>query len=408
MRRWTIWLLLILPIPCWADATAAFNDGKNLGNAVNPQNLGAISAGSIQDKLPAYGQSVAETGYFQGGHGDTVGPGAGKVSLCATATPDSDPIRRQECDAVNFLARNPDIRPQFTITSNDPMILGARTARNSAEAVFQSSGISGGMGSNSQCVTRTETSPAQTTTETCSSIRELTTEQCTMGRIINIDSDANYQCDETVNAYEIFTCKRSFSFTTKVIQVTAWNCPRTWNGVQETCDNDGYNPVVYDVTVDCPDANGAIAITAKRYISSTYSPYVKCSIPYQYFDTFYGGAPCVDVEGIPIEGCSVVECGKPEITSYTIPVGGIKYFPNWTLNPRAANGGSYATWPAYFKNEGNGYISYHFVDLCGGNEGYWHHTALNNHQLTTRVENNTVLDGIAFHNECATLEARSQ
>ena len=107
MRRWTIWLLLLLPMPCWADAIAAFNDGKNLGNAVNPQNLGAISAGSIQDKLPAYGQSVAETGYFQGGHGDTISPGAGKVSLCATATPDSNPIRRQECDAVNFLARNP-------------------------------------------------------------------------------------------------------------------------------------------------------------------------------------------------------------------------------------------------------------------------------------------------------------
>ena len=50
MRLWTIGLLLLLPIQCWADATAAFNDGKNLGNAVNPQNLGAISAGSIQDK----------------------------------------------------------------------------------------------------------------------------------------------------------------------------------------------------------------------------------------------------------------------------------------------------------------------------------------------------------------------
>lgn len=226
MRRWTIWFLLLLPIPCWADATAAFNDGKNLGNAVNPQNLGAISAGSIQDKLPAYGQSVAETGYFQGGHGDTIGPGAGKVSLCATATPDSNPIRRQECDAVNFLARNPDIRPQFTITSNDPMILGARTARNSAEAVFQSSGINGGMGSNSQCVTRTETTPAQTTTETCSSIRELTTEQCTMGRVINIDSDANFQCDQTINAYETLKCRRGNSVTVGFGQCT----PGAWLG----------------------------------------------------------------------------------------------------------------------------------------------------------------------------------
>lgn len=226
MRQWTIWLFLLLPFPCWADATSAFNDGKNLGNAVNPQNLGAISIGSIQDKLPAYGQLVAETGYFQGGHGDTIGPGAGKVSLCATETPDSNPIRRQECDAVNFLARNPDIRPQFTITSNDPMILGVRTARNSAEAVFQASGISGGIGSNSQCVTRTETTPAQTTTETCSSIRELTTEQCTMRRIIDIDSDANFQCDQTINAYETLKCRRGNSVTVGFGQCT----PGAWLG----------------------------------------------------------------------------------------------------------------------------------------------------------------------------------
>jgi hypothetical protein len=226
MKRWAPCLLLLLSFPCWADASAAFTDGKNLGNAVNPLNLGAISAGNIQDKLPAYGQSVAETGYFQGGHGDTVGPGAVKVSLCATATPDSDPIRRQECDAVNFLARNPDIRPQFTITSNDPMILSARTERNSAEAVFQSSGISGGMGSNSQCVTRTETTPAQSTTETCSSIRELTTEQCTMGRIINIDTDANFQCDQTINAYETLKCRRGNSVTVGFDQCT----PGVWLG----------------------------------------------------------------------------------------------------------------------------------------------------------------------------------
>jgi hypothetical protein len=106
------------------------------------------------------------------------------------------------------------------------MVIGARTARNSAESVFQSSGISGGMGSNSQCVTRTETTPAQTTTETCSSIRELTTEQCTMGRIINIDSDANFQCDQTINAYETLKCRRGNSVTVGFGQCT----PGAWLG----------------------------------------------------------------------------------------------------------------------------------------------------------------------------------
>jgi len=37
MKRWTALLLLLLSFPCWADASAAFTEGKNLGNAVNQQ-----------------------------------------------------------------------------------------------------------------------------------------------------------------------------------------------------------------------------------------------------------------------------------------------------------------------------------------------------------------------------------
>jgi hypothetical protein len=225
--RQFIWVVaLCCSTIAFADQGAAFQEGKTLGGGANTATFSGIGSGAAADKVPAYGSSPTEAQLYQGGQGQVVGPGIAKTQQCASYAPGADRIANQECDAVNFLARNPDIRPQFTITSNDPMILGARTARNSAEAVFQSSGISGGMGSNSQCVTRTETTPAQTTTETCSSIRELSTEQCTMGRIINIDSDANFQCDQTINAYETLKCRRGNSVTVGFGQCT----PGAWLG----------------------------------------------------------------------------------------------------------------------------------------------------------------------------------
>ena len=160
-RGITLAVLLLAPWLAMADQNGAFADGRSLGASLNQQNRDAITAGNIENKIPAYGQSAAEATYFQGGRGDTVAPGVARVSTCSSVTPDSDPIRRQECAAVNFLARNPDIRPQFSITGSDSMILGARNARANAESAFQSLGIAGGTGSSTQCQTRTETTPAQ-------------------------------------------------------------------------------------------------------------------------------------------------------------------------------------------------------------------------------------------------------
>lgn len=196
-----------------ADQNGAFQNGKSLGSSVNQGAFSGINSGAASDKIPGYGTNPSETQFFQGGQGQLSGPGISKMQNCATATPDSDPIKRQECEAVNFLARNPQIRPQFNITKNDPMILAAKHARNNAESFFQSLGIKGGAGSSTQCTTKTETTPAQYTTETCSSLKEVGEQQCTMGRVINIDADANFQCEQTVNAYETLKCRRSSNIT---------------------------------------------------------------------------------------------------------------------------------------------------------------------------------------------------
>lgn len=225
-RTATFFMLLSLIGLALADQSSAFHDGKGFGAAKNQGVFDSINTGTASDKIPAYGATPAETQYYQGGKGQLTGPGIGKMQSCGSYTPGSDKIANQECEAVNFLARNPQVRPQFNITKNDPMIIGAKNARNSAESFFQAIGIDGGAGSSSQCTTRTETTPAQYTTETCSSAKEIGTQQCTMGRVINIDTDANFQCEQTINAYESLKCRRGSSVTVGFGQCT----PGAWLG----------------------------------------------------------------------------------------------------------------------------------------------------------------------------------
>ena len=206
-----------------ADQGTAFSDGNRLGNAVNPETYNAIGADSIKGKLPAFGTLAPESGYFQGGQGETYGPGNAKVWDCANQAPVGDPVQRQECEAVNFLAKNPELRPQFSITGKDPMILGARAARNAGDSVLKTLGMAE---SGTQCVARTEIVPGQTTTESCSAIREVTTAQCTMGRLIDIDADARFECEQTINSYENLKCRRGSSVTVGFGQCS----PGSWLG----------------------------------------------------------------------------------------------------------------------------------------------------------------------------------
>lgn len=188
--------------------SSAFAEGQTLGSGSNAQAFGNISAAAAQGKVPGYGVAPVEAGYYGGGRGDTMAPGAAKVSTCGSSTPSADPIARQECEAVNFLARNPDIRPQFSISTNDAMVLKTKALRSSAEATFQSNGLYGG--SSPSCTTTTNTTPAQYSTEICSDISAISTDQrCVTGRVVTIDADSNFQCDKTINAYERLTCDDS-------------------------------------------------------------------------------------------------------------------------------------------------------------------------------------------------------
>jgi hypothetical protein len=210
MRVVALIILMLFASFAFAEEEAlnsAFQEGKNFGGSINEGAASGINTGNVQDKIPLYGTQPTETQFFQGGQGELSGHGVTKMQMCTTASPDPDPIKRQECEAINFLAKNPQIRPQFNIDKNDSMFLKAKNIENNAESFFKGFGMS--MGNSTQCTTKTETIPAQYTTETCSSLKEVGEQQCTMGRIINIDVDSNFQCEQTINAYETLKCRRS-------------------------------------------------------------------------------------------------------------------------------------------------------------------------------------------------------
>ena len=94
--------------------------------------------------------------------GQLSGPGVAKVTDCSSQAPDADSYRRQECDAVNFVARNPSVRPAFSIDrATDPLISRANSI--ASNPALQSTGINVGSGTES-CRGVMDTTPATFTT----------------------------------------------------------------------------------------------------------------------------------------------------------------------------------------------------------------------------------------------------
>jgi hypothetical protein len=202
--------------------------------------------------VPGYGQSASQSQLFQGGQGQLSGPGVTKVTDCAGQTPDADAYRRQECDAVNFVARNPSLRPAFSIDrATDPLI--SRANAIASNPTLQFTGINVGS-STEQCRVVTDTTPATFTTEICTEYRPVTSNlcstarqiavdqnhlyqcveqmqtlsnaSCTIGQQIAVSTSHNYQCNQTVQGYETLSCRRGVSATVGFGQCT----PGTWLG----------------------------------------------------------------------------------------------------------------------------------------------------------------------------------
>lgn len=185
----------------------AFTSGKQLGKSKTNATFDSAKSGASSTNIRGYGSTPAEASLFDGGRGQVNASGVQKMQTCATNPTAADNVDAQECDAVNFLARNPDVRPQFTLSKSDSIFQNAKTVRDGAEAFFQQN--VGQTASGNQCIAKVETTPPVYTTETCTTTQEVSANSCTQGRAIVIDGDTNFQCEQTINAYEYLKCTRS-------------------------------------------------------------------------------------------------------------------------------------------------------------------------------------------------------
>lgn len=198
-------LLMVSSVPTIAAGIVTEED-KSWATGKAKSTFQGINLNSAKQTIPNASNKPPEADYFQDGQTVPAPAGSNKITTCRS----SDTI---ECEAVNFVAQNPSVRPQIHIDKNDPMLVKARQAAANADEMFKSLGINK---TNNECVTKTETTPGVYTDQTCSNALETTTDQCTMGRIVNINSDSNFQCDQTINATETLSCLRSPNITTSI------------------------------------------------------------------------------------------------------------------------------------------------------------------------------------------------
>jgi conjugal transfer mating pair stabilization protein TraN len=152
----------------------AFNQGKSYKPATAAIKEG-IEPKAIE-QVP--GQDAATTGELGRLYGTSLnGPGNDKLRACAAFLPGSDQYKNQECETVNYVARNGSERRQYSIDkSSDPTIIRSRAVRSAPR--IQTSGTSGLSGTYSACTEKSTGRPERFDTERCQVGRSLIPGQC--------------------------------------------------------------------------------------------------------------------------------------------------------------------------------------------------------------------------------------
>lgn len=138
-------LLLAVSLPVFGQSLIsmqdAFDSGKSFGTGGKTSAKGMVNSNSGSANLPYYGTSAPEGAYYQGGKQLLGGAGSNKQADCQTSQA-LTAFQQQECDAVNFMSKNPTTRPKFIIDKNtDPVLNASKSTINSP---------SGSTGSSSQ------------------------------------------------------------------------------------------------------------------------------------------------------------------------------------------------------------------------------------------------------------------
>lgn len=191
-------------------AQQAFADAQALAASAQANAVSNLSSGGVSSTMNQFNQTyynsngtAPESTLFQGGNGNTVSAGQAKVADCQSGTPNPDPFLRQNCEAINLMVNNPSNRPQITV----PQSLFAASRGIEAQGVTDPNAV----GSFTSCTNNTVAPPP--TTEICSEWFGVASQQCTMGRVVQVDVNTNYQCDKTATTYLPQSCNKALNVT---------------------------------------------------------------------------------------------------------------------------------------------------------------------------------------------------
>lgn len=182
-----------------ANLTSQHDAGIDFAKSQLDKSAGNVNQNNAKN-APFYNPNPKQASGFTST--DIFGIGSSRITECKTEGKGTDKVANQECEAVNFLAKNPDNRKRFQISSNDPAVLAGRTAINNAKK---------DMFSDNGCVLKTTTTPSQYRIESCNEYNPIAAMNCVMGREVVVDSKSNFMCDVTLNALEQVNCNRGVS-----------------------------------------------------------------------------------------------------------------------------------------------------------------------------------------------------
>jgi len=136
------------------STASAFGEGQSFGRSGMNVAHGSVAGGG--SNVPNYTNQDGQLTPLYGGGQGSLGPaGTGKEADCSTQPANPSAYWRQECDAVNYLAKKPQNR--MPITASDPIVTGSKGTINNP----------GTTTSSQDCHNVTSTVPATYRKETC-------------------------------------------------------------------------------------------------------------------------------------------------------------------------------------------------------------------------------------------------
>ncbi|MGM3412882.1 hypothetical protein KXR69_25160 [Ralstonia holmesii] len=245
------------PIQTPADA---FQAGKTFGQSGKDSAAGKVNTTTGSQNLPNFTTNAPQSANFANGKGNLGAAGNSKLAACQNSV-SPDPMAQQECDAVNFLAKNPSIRPKFIIDKkNDPLLTGsANTIKNPGTTPGSS---------NQQCHVETVTTPATYKTESC--------EQSVVTQSFTCQKTLIPQCAYTGSPISSSNTSQGGAFVTT--QITPTGTPGLYNYKAEVpyrnCGGDGSSQISFNldtvgqggyITINMSNLDDAAAVGVNGY-----------------------------------------------------------------------------------------------------------------------------------------------